>query len=127
MTTRLSKTAAAMLICGTTVSSCATAPDKIEASYVSPLAYESYNCNQLSQEAERLSYRAADATGVQRKKAKNDAVATGVALVLFWPALFFIKGKGANEAEVARLKGEMEAIEKVSIQKGCDIQFRRES
>ena len=128
MTSRLFRAAIVTLTFGITASSCATAPDKIEASYVSPLAYERYNCDQLSQEAERLSYRAADATGAQRKKAKNDAVATGVALVLFWPALFFIKGKGdASESEIARLKGKMEAIEKVSIQKSCNIQFRQES
>ena len=127
MISRLSVATSCLIVCGVTISSCATAPDKIQASYVSPLAYESYNCNQLSQEAERISYRAADATGVQHKKAKNDAVATGVALILFWPALFFIKGKGASESEVARLKGEMEAVEKVSIQKDCNIQFRRQS
>ncbi|MFK5978885.1 MAG: hypothetical protein QM488_08375 [Rhizobiaceae bacterium] len=105
------------------LSACATKPEDIKASYVSPLAYESYECDQLSAEAERVSGHAADIAGVQRKKAKGDAVATGVALILFWPALFFVKGNGATESEVARLKGEMEAIERVAIQKRCSIQF----
>ncbi|PCI04501.1 MAG: hypothetical protein COB78_09370 [Hyphomicrobiales bacterium] len=105
------------------ISGCATKPENIKASYVSPLAYESYECDQLSAEAERVSSHAADVTGVQRKKAKGDAVATGVALILFWPAVFFIKGNNATESEVARLKGEMEAIERVAIQKRCSIRF----
>jgi hypothetical protein len=62
---------------------------------------------------------------VQDEKATGDAVATGVALVLFWPAAFFIKGDGATAAELGRLKGEFEALEKVSIQKGCGIRFQR--
>lgn len=105
------------------LSACATKPENIKASYVSPLAYESYECDQLSAEAERVSFHAADIAGVQRKKAKGDAVATGVALILFWPALFFIKGNGTTESEVARLKGEMEALERVAIQKRCNIRF----
>lgn len=108
------------------VTACASKPKDIEASYVSPLTYEPYTCEQLAAEAQRISARAAEASGVQQKKAQGDAVAVGVALVLFWPAVFFVKGKGANEAEVARLKGEMEAIEKVSIQKNCGFQFQTE-
>lgn len=106
------------------VAGCASKPRDIEAAYVSPLAYEPYTCEQLGAEAQRISARAASATGAQEKKATGDAVAVGVGLVLFWPALFFIKGKGANEAEIARLKGEMEAVEKVSIQKNCGFQFQ---
>jgi hypothetical protein len=63
--------------------------------------------------------------GSQDAKARNDAVATGVGLVLFWPALFFIKGDSTTAAEVSRLKGEMEAIEQASVRKECGIQFRR--
>ena len=108
------------------VSSCATRPKDIAPSYVSPLIYETYDCTQMAAEAERLSSRVAEVTGVQSKKATGDAVVMGVGLVVFWPALFFIKGDGATEGEIARLKGEMETIEKVSIQKNCGIQFQGE-
>jgi hypothetical protein len=80
---------------------------------------------QLAEEAERVSARAAQAFGVQDQKATGDAVATGVSLVLFWPAMFFIKGDGASAAEVARLKGEMETIEQASIRKNCRIEFQK--
>ena len=43
----------------------------------------------------------------------------GVAAVVFWPALFFVKGDGEQAAEYARLKGEHEAINHAAIMKGC--------
>jgi len=43
------------------------------------------------------------------------------AVVIFWPAAFFVKGDGQNAAELARLKGEFEALEKVSIEKNCNL------
>jgi hypothetical protein len=52
-------------------------------------------------------------------------VATGVALIVFWPTAFFVKGDGATAAELGRLKGEFDALEQVAIQKGCGLQFRR--
>jgi hypothetical protein len=45
--------------------------------------------------------------------------------VLFWPALFLIKGDAASAQEIAQLKGDMEAIEQANIQKKCGLQFQR--
>lgn len=103
---------------------CASSSSDIRAAYVSPLQYNNLTCEQLGLEAERVSARAADVAGIQDQKSTNDAVATGVAVVLFWPAAFFIKGDGPTATELARLKGEFETIEKVSSQKGCNLQFR---
>lgn len=114
------------LLCGAlVVSGCAKKSNEIGASYVSPLAFQSHSCAQLRAEAMRLSTRVSSATGEQNRKAQNDAVATGVALVLFWPAAFFIKGDQGTAAELARLKGEMDAIEKASIARGCGITFQK--
>jgi hypothetical protein len=78
----------------------------------------------VREEAARVSARAAIAAGAQDRNATNDAVATGVAIVIFWPAAFMLKGNGANAQEVAQLKGDMDAIEQANIQKKCGIQFR---
>ncbi len=43
----------------------------------------------------------------------------GAGLFLFWPALFFLGGGGDREEELARLRGEIEAIESSAIQKDC--------
>ncbi len=108
------------MLCG-----CASSADKISASYVSPLAYQQYTCQQIGAEGERLSRRAAEVAGVQDQKATNDAVATGVAIVLFWPAAFMISGDGQSAAELGRLRGEMDALEQASIQKNCGIRFAK--
>ncbi len=63
--------------------------------------------------------------GVQDEKATRDAVAMGVGLIIFWPALFAIGGNDQQTAELARLRGEMEAIEQASTRKKCNIHFRR--
>ncbi|SMD19497.1 hypothetical protein [Rhizobium sp. RU36D] len=117
-----SKYIAAACIAGL-LSSCATKPSEIEAAYVSPTLYESLSCEQLREEATAVSSRAIAASGAQQKKADNDAVAVGVGVVIFWPALFFAKGDGATAAEVSRLKGEMKAIETASLKKNCGIRF----
>jgi hypothetical protein len=104
---------------------CASSASEVAPSYVSPIQYQSLSCQQIGAEAEVVSQRAAQAAGVQDQKASNDAVATGVAIVLFWPAAFFIKGDGASSAELARLRGEFQALESAARQKNCNLQFRR--
>ncbi len=103
---------------------CASSADNIRPAYISPIQYQNYGCEQIAAEAQRVSARVAEVTGVQDQKANNDAVATGVALVLFWPAAFFISGDGQTAAELSRLKGEFEALEQASIQRSCGFEFR---
>ena len=105
------------------ISGCAEKSNDIAAMYVSPMQYDGYSCRQIREEAARVSARASNAMGIQDKQAEDDAGATAISLILFWPALFFIDGDGANAQEVARLKGEMVALEQVSIQKNCGIEF----
>lgn len=107
------------------VAGCATNPKDIQPNYVSPVLYQNLSCEQLAQEAQRVSNAAGAATGAQQQQASRDAVATGVSIVLFWPALFFIGGDKQNAAQVAQLKGEMQAIEQANISKNCGIQFAR--
>jgi hypothetical protein len=106
---------------------CASSADKISAQYVSPLQYINYDCSQLAMEAQRISARVAQLSGIQDQKATNDAIATGVAIVVLWPAAFLVGGDDHNSAELGRLKGEFETIEQVSIQKKCGIDFRRQA
>jgi hypothetical protein len=102
------------------VSACAKDSEDISATYVSPLQYNSFTCVQIEQEFARVSRRVSEVSGQQDKTAQSDAIATGVAIVLFWPAAFFIAG-GDKSDELARLKGEYEALERAAIEKNCDI------
>ncbi len=104
---------------------CATNPKDIAPAYVSPVLYEKLSCEQLAAEAQRVSNAAAAASGQQQNQAGRDAAMVGVSLILFWPAAFFIGGDKGAAAEVARLKGEMQAIEQANVSKNCGMQFQR--
>lgn len=104
---------------------CASNAQNVGPQYVSPLQFSNHDCGQLAGEAQRISSRVAHLSGVQDQKATNDAIVTGVAIVVFWPAAFFVGGNDQTTAELARLKGEFETIEQVSIQKKCNIQFQK--
>ncbi|MCV0396986.1 MAG: hypothetical protein K5872_08740 [Rhizobiaceae bacterium] len=106
------------------VSGCASRSNDIPASYVSPIPYQALTCEQLTAEAQAISQRAAIATGAQNKRAMDDAAAMAIGLVVFWPALFLMRGDGAQAAELGRLKGEMNTIMQVNMEKGCGIQLQ---
>ena len=121
----MTRNIAAFAVVAALVSGCATNPKDIAPSYVSPILYQNLSCEQLAQEAARVSQAAAVSTGAQANQASKDAVMTTVGVVLFWPSLFFIGGDKGNAAEVARLKGEMQAIEQANISKSCGLQFQQ--
>jgi hypothetical protein len=115
--------AAAMIAAG--AAACASKSQDIQASYVSPITYQPYSCEQLRAEAQRVGNRVAQVSGVQDKQRSDDGGIVAVGAIIFWPALLFTHGDGATAAELARLKGEADAIEQASIQKKCGIEFRR--
>lgn len=102
---------------------CASSSEDIGAAYVSPLQYQHYDCNQIALESQRVSSRASALAGEVDSNATGDAVAMGVGLVLFWPALFFIDGDGPQANEYAQLKGEYTALQQASVEKKCSIGF----
>src|SRR6478752_4730548 len=110
---------AALLVAG-----CAKDANQVGPTYVSPILYENYTCPQLAEEAQRVSSRAQQAAGIQDQHATNDKVAMGVGLIVFWPVLLMTKGNDENTAELARLRGQMDAIEQASIRKKCGITFQ---
>ncbi len=104
------------------VSGCATSPDKIAASSVSPLIYQNYNCQQLVMEGDRVSRKTQALYASLDSKASTDSVQMTVGLLLLWPTLFFLEGgDGPEAAEYARLKGEYDAIHQAAIMKNCQM------
>ena len=114
-----------IVLLSTALAGCASSSSDITPSYVSPVAYQGYTCQQLALEAQAVSTRAASLSGVQDSKRTNDAVATAAAVVIFWPAAFFVGGDKQTAAELGLMKGQMVAIEQASVQKKCGIQFQR--
>ena len=101
---------------------CASQPDNLQATYVSPGTYAKYDCDQLILETNNINRRLSELYASLKKKADNDAVQMGLGLVLFWPVLFALEGgDGPESATYSRLKGEHEAIQQASIYKKCDL------
>jgi hypothetical protein len=86
--------------------------------------YQSYTCQQLALEAQGISQRAATLSGAQDSQRSKDQLVTAAAIVVFWPAAFFVGGDKQTAAELANMKGQMVAIEQASIAKKCNIQFQ---
>ena len=103
------------------LASCASSSENISAQYVSNAQYNSYDCDQLGEEMSRVSARVSEVSGKQDDSATADAVSMGVGLVLFWPALFFLAATDDQKEELGRLKGEYEALQRVSTQKKCSF------
>lgn len=101
---------------------CATSPNKISASYVSPLKYKDYTEDQIIMEMDYISRRTMELYNSLKKEANADKTQMAVGMLLFWPSLFFLEGGDGPEAtEYARLKGEYEALRQVAVQKGMNI------
>jgi hypothetical protein len=103
------------------LTACAKSSEEVSTSYVSPIQYANHDCNQLRGELGRVNRQLVQKMRSQDSRADNDAVATGVGMVLFWPALFFIKGDDEHAGELARLKGEFDAVEQAAIEKRCNL------
>ena len=94
---------------------CASNPNKIPASYVSPFKYKAYDCDQIIVEMDYVSKRTVRLFNSLEKDHKNDQAQMGVGLLLFWPTLFFLEGgDGPEAAQYADLKGEFEALRQAS-------------
>ena len=109
------------LLVALVVAGCAAKSTEIAATSVSPLQYQPYDCGQIGAEMLRVSSRVNALGGQLDQKASDDSGVTAVGIILFWPALFFVGGNKANEAEYGRLKGELDALHQAAIQKRCDI------
>ena len=115
----LKNTAVAVVVAAMLVSGCATSSDKISAAYVSPMQYQSYDCDQIAAESSRLNQRVLALQGQVDKAASNDKALTGIGVILFFPVLFALGGNQQQEAEYGRLKGESEALQQSAILKKC--------
>ena len=109
----------AVLVASGILTACATAGKDISSTYVSPMQYANYDCEQLRSESMRISGRVNQLTGRLDEAASNDKAIAGVGIILFWPALFALGGTKQQEAELSRLKGEYDAIEATATTKKC--------
>jgi orotate phosphoribosyltransferase-like protein len=103
-----------VLCAAATLAACAKSPESISPAYVSEVGYRTWTCQQLGEESQRLSAALANASTRQEQARTNDAV--GILLI----GIPVSSMSGDNIApEIARLKGETEAIRKTMFFKRC--------
>ena len=115
----MKKSITAVLSVTIAIAGCSTASKNITASHVSPAQYQSYDCEQLASETQRVHVKVNQLGGRLDEAASNDQTIGVVGAILFWPALFALVGTKTEEAEYARLKGEYDAIQQTVIVKKC--------
>jgi len=115
----MKKAIASVLAISLALGGCATASKDIASTYISPMQYQAYDCEQLGGETQRINMRVNQLAGRLDEAAANDKAIAGVGAILFWPALFALGGTKSQETEFARLKGEYDAIQQVAVLKKC--------
>ena len=101
------------------MSACASAPEDIHATYTPATRWQGETCKQLAEETARIGSDVDRVTGQQRQKRQTDQFATGIGVVLFWPALIAMPLTKDHKAELARLKGEYEAVQREQEAQRC--------
>ena len=92
---------------------CASRPESISASYVSHEKYSGRDCSQLSVEFTNAKSELQKFSSLQDSKANTDAVTVLFVLI---PAS---KLSGDHAGDVAKWKGEVEAVETALVKAGC--------
>jgi hypothetical protein len=93
---------------------CANRPETIHASYVSHEKFTHLDCLGLSLEMNSTKSELEKYCKMQNSKANGDAIG------VFLFGVPFSKMSGDYEGEIARLKGQVEAIETAQVKNGCN-------
>ena len=97
-----------------TLSGCAQSPESVQPAYASEVPYQTWTCDQLGQEGSNLSSALAQASRQQ------DDARTGDTVGVIFLGLPVSSMSGSNVApEIARLKGQINAVRVVGIEKHC--------
>jgi hypothetical protein len=96
------------------VSACAKHPDSIAASYVSQASFRGLSCGALAQESVRLNSILSRASTQQENARTNDVIG----ILLIGVPVSTLSGDNIAP-EIARLKGEQDALNRRMLEAGC--------
>ena len=115
------KQAVAILLIALGLSACAQASGDVRPVYTPATNFSDLTCDQLREKLLDVQGKVTVVAGQQDQKRKVDQTATGVGLVLFWPALIAMPLTADHKRELGVLKGEYEAIGRAAEMKQCKI------
>ena len=98
---------------------CASSASNIDTTYIPPIKYKYYNCQELKQRLDDVSDKVGKLTRIQDSASTVDAVALPAGVVTLGISVMFMSG-GARAEELGMLKGEINAIEEAAVEKNCD-------
>jgi hypothetical protein len=90
-----------------------TSPSQITGSYTSGLGYESFDCSRLSGVLNSLAKRENQLVITQEQRIKTSEKQA------FWYGYGYGQGNGMEASELAKVRGEKEAVRRVIAAKGC--------
>lgn len=96
------------------LTACAPTPESIQPSYVSEVPYQSWTCTQLSEETGRLNAALATASTQQNSARSNDVAG----VILLGLPVGSMSGQSIAP-QIARYKGEQEAVHRAMIRNSC--------
>lgn len=101
------------------LSACAPAPDQIAPTPTSATIYGNLSCSQISAEQASVISQLNPLVQAQQTAADNDSAAMGIGLILFWPAALLAAGGPDYQAQIAGLRGQINALNTAALQRGC--------
>jgi uncharacterized protein YceK len=103
-----------LALVGVALSGCASSPERIVAAHVPEDTYVASDCAQLAKTMADAKANLSTFSAKQETKVKADAASVFLVLI---PASWFT---GDHAADVAKYKGEVEAIQGAQARKGCN-------
>ena len=102
------------------IASCATSPDKLRTQYIPASTYSNLDCDQIAGSLRQKNSKLESLYANLKSESQTDGTQMAVGMLLFWPALLFLEGSDSPDAAAySRLKGEVEALNEISITKKC--------
>lgn len=87
-------------------------------SFMSPIMYETYDCEQIDQEAKVLTHQAENISGVKTEKLSENGV-------IVWPVSLLSHNHERQNQDLVMVRAKFEALEKASQREKCNFQFDR--
>ena len=93
--------------------------DEIIADEVSTAKYDNWSCKTLKKEVIALQDRVSNTGATVDKRKDTQGDKQTLAVLLFWPAYFFVDENSLEAKKYAKLKGEYNAVSSVYRRKDC--------
>lgn len=90
-----------------------------QTTFVSPIMYETFGCEQISQEAKDLIAKTETLSGVKSEGTLDKNVIT-------WPSALLTHAAKEQKASLSHIRNQFEALEKAAQREKCEFRFQKQ-